>query len=166
VYGTTGSIGSASVQLLKYFGATVTAVCNTQNVELVKSLGADYVIDYTKEDFTKTDKTFDFVFDAVGKSSFGQCKPLLKQKGIYIYTELGKRAENVFFAIFTPIFGSKKVLFPIPTITQQDVDLLKKMAETGKFKPVVDRTYSLDKIVEAHKYVDTGHKIGNVVILI
>ena len=164
VYGATGAIGSAAVQLLKHFGATVTAVCNTKNVELVKSLGADCVIDYMKEDFTKTDTVFDFVFDAVGKSSFGQCKPLLKQNGIYISTELGKHSENVFLAMFTPIFCSKKVLFPIPSISRQDVELLKELAENGKFKPVIDRQYGLDEIVEAYKYVETGQKTGNVII--
>ncbi|MDO8951772.1 MAG: NAD(P)-dependent alcohol dehydrogenase, partial [Draconibacterium sp.] len=105
IYGATGSIGSAALQLAKYFGATVTAVCNTKNVALVKSLGADAVIDYTKEDYTKTGQTFDFVFDAVGKSSFGKCKPILSKSGIYISTELGKNGENVFLALKTPIMG-------------------------------------------------------------
>jgi NADPH:quinone reductase-like Zn-dependent oxidoreductase len=106
VNGATGAIGSAAVQLLKYFGVNITAVCNTQNKELVKSLGADHVIDYTGEDFTKTGQVFDFVFDAVGKSSFRQCKPLLKKGGIYISTELGKNAENIFLALSTPFFCS------------------------------------------------------------
>ena len=111
IYGATGAIGSAAVQLVKHIGATVTAVCNTKNVELVKSLGADVVIDYTKSDFTTIDQTFDFVFDAVGKSSFGECKPLLNKKGIYISTELGKNSENIFLALITPLLGGKKVLF-------------------------------------------------------
>ena len=166
VYGATGAIGSAAVQLLKCFGANVTAVCNTQNVELVKSLGADEVIDYQKQDFTKTNKKFDFVFDAVGKSSFGQCKPLLKDKGIYISTELGKNGENIFYALITPLFGDKKVLFPLPTISKEDVLFLKGLVEAGKFKPVIDRKYPLDKIVEAAKYVETGQKAGNVVITV
>jgi NADPH:quinone reductase-like Zn-dependent oxidoreductase len=133
IYGATGAIGSAAVQLVKHFGAKVTAVCNTKNVELVKSLGADVVIDYTKQDFTKIDQTFDFVFDAVGKSSFGKCKPLLNKKGIYISTELGKNSENIFLALTTPIFGNKKVLFPIPTISKEDVLFLKELVETGKY---------------------------------
>ncbi len=166
VYGATGAIGSAAVQLLKYFGANVTAVCNTKNVELVKSLGADDVIDYQKQDFTKTNKKFDFVFDAVGKSSFGQCKPLLKDKGIYISTELGKNGENIFYALTTPLFGGKKVLFPLPTIRKEDVLFLKGLVEEGKFKPVIDRKYSLEKIVEAAKYVEAGQKTGNVVITV
>jgi len=164
IYGATGAIGSAAVQLVKHFGAKVTAVCNTKNVELVKSLGADLVIDYTKQDFTKTHQTFDFVFDAVGKSSFGKCKPLLNKKGIYISTELGKNSENIFLALTTPIFSSKKVLFPIPTISKEDVIFLKELVETGKYKPVIDRQYRLEQIVEAYKYVESGQKTGNVVI--
>jgi len=164
IYGATGAIGSAAVQLVKYFGAKVTAACDTKNVELVKSLGADVVIDYTKQDFTKADQTFDFVFDAVGKSSFGQCKPLLNRKGIYISTELGKNSENIFLALITPIFGGKKVLFPIPTISKEDVIFLKELVETDKYKPVIDRRYTLEQIVEAYKFVETGQKTGNVVI--
>ena len=164
IYGATGAIGSAAVQLAKYFGAKVTAVCNTKNVELVKSLGADVVIDYTSQNFTKTDQRFEFVFDAVGKSSFGQCKPLLNEKGIYISTDLGKNSENIFLALTTPIFGGKKVLFPIPSISKEDVILLKELVETGKFKPVIDRRYTLEQIVEAYRYVETGQKTGNVVI--
>lgn len=164
VYGATGAIGSAAVQLLKYFGAKVTAVCSTNNIELVKSLGADVVIDYTKQDFTKADQTFDFVFDAVGKSSFGQCKPLLNKKGIYISTELGKNSENIFLALTTKFFNNKKVLFPLPIISKEDVIFLKELAETGKYKPVIDRQYRLEQIVEAYKYVETGQKTGNVVI--
>lgn len=164
VYGATGAIGSAAVQLLKYFGANVTAVCNTQNVELVKSLGADEVIEYQTQDFTKTDTRFDLVFDAVGKSSFGKCKMLLKEKGIYISTELGKNGENIFYALITPLFGGKKVLFPLPTISKEDVFFLKGLVEAGKFKPVIDRKYSMEQIVEAAKYVETGQKAGNVVI--
>ena len=166
VYGATGAIGSAAVQLGKYFGANITAVCNTKNVDLLKSLGADEVIDYQKQDFTRTDKKFDFVFDAVGKSSFGQCKPLLKDKGIYISTELGKNGENIFYVLTTPLFGGKKVLFPLPTITKEDVLFLKGLVEEGKFKPLIDRKYSLEQIVEAAKYVETGQKTGNVVITV
>lgn len=166
VYGATGAIGSAAVQLLKYLGATVTAVCNTKDVDLVKSLGADLVIDYTKQDFTKTGQTFDVVFDAVGKSSFGQCKPLLKKRGIYMSTELGKNAENIFLALITPIFGGKKVLFPIPTISKKDVVFLKELVEAGKYKPVIDRSYPLEQIVEAYRYVETRQKTGNVIITV
>jgi len=164
IYGASGAIGSAAVQLLKHFGAKVTAVCNTKNVELVKSSGADHVIDYMKQDFTKTDQKFDFIFDAVGKTSFGKCKPILAQKGIYISTELGKNGENIFLALTTPLFSKKKVLFPIPTICKEDVIFLKGLAESGTYKPLIDREYKLEQIVEAYKYVEMGQKTGNVVI--
>jgi NADPH:quinone reductase-like Zn-dependent oxidoreductase len=164
VNGATGAIGSAAVQLLKYFGATVIAVCSTKQVALVKSLGADEVIDYTKVDFTKTDHKFDFIYDAVGKSSFGKCKPLLTKNGIYKSTELGKNAENIFLALLTPALGGKKVLFPIPAITKEDVLFLKELVERGLFKPVIDRQYKLEQVVEAYTYVETGQKTGNVVI--
>ncbi len=166
VYGASGAIGSAAVQLLKHFGAIVTAVCNTKNVALVKSLGTDTVIDYQTQDFTNTENKYDFIFDAVGKSSFGQCKPFLREKGIYISTELGKNAENIFFAITTPILGGKKVLFPIPTINKEDVIFLKELVEKGEYNPVIDRQYRLDQIVEAYKYVESGQKTGNVVLKI
>ena len=166
VYGATGAIGSAAVQLLKHFGTKVTAVCNTKNVELVKSLGADVVIDYQTQDFTQTENKFQFIFDAVGKSSFGQCKPLLTEKGIYISTELGKNSENIFFALTTPLWGGKKVLFPIPTINKEDVIFLKELVEKGEYKPLIDRHYKLDQIVEAYKYVESEQKTGNVVIKI
>lgn len=166
VNGATGAIGSAAVQLLKYFGANITAVCNTQNMQLVKSLGADEVIDYTQTDFTKLNKQFDFVFDAVGKSTFGKCKPLLTNKGIYISTELGPYGQNPFLAIFTPLFGGKKLLFPIPTISKDDVVFLKQLVVQGHYKPVIDREYKLEQVVEATKFVETGTKIGNVVIRI
>lgn len=166
VNGASGAIGSAAVQLAKYFGADVTAVCSTKNVELIKSLGADKVIDYCSEDFTKMNHTFDFVFDSVGKSSFGKCKPLLNNSGIYISTELGKNAENIFLALLTPIFGGKKVLFPIPTISKEDVIFLKELVENGKFKPVIDRHYSLEQVAEAHTYAETGQKTGNLVITV
>jgi len=164
IYGATGAIGSAAVQLAKYFGATVTAVCNTKNVDLIKSLGADLVIDYTKQDFTKTNQTFDFVFDTVGKSSFGKCKPILNKNGIYISTELGRYSENIFLALITPVFSSKKVLFPMPTICKDDVIFLKELVVAGKYKPVIDRQYRLEQIVDAYKYVESGQKTGNVLI--
>jgi len=166
VYGATGAIGSAAVQLLKHFGAIVTAVCNTKNVSMVKSLGADTVIDYQTQDFTKTENRFDFIFDAVGKSSFGQCKPLLSEKGIYISTELGKNGENLLFALTTPLWRGKRLLFPIPSITKQDILFLKELVEKGEYKPVIDSFYRLDQIVEAYKYVETGQKTGNVILKI
>ena len=166
VYGATGAIGSAAVQLLKHFGASVTAVCNTKNIALVKSLGANKVVDYQTEDYTNTNQKFDFIFDAVGKSSFGKCKPLLTKKGIYISTELGKNGENVFLKFVTPIFGGKKVMFPMPSISKEDVIFLKSLFETGEFRPVIDRHYKLEQIVEAYKYVESGQKIGNVILTV
>lgn len=164
VNGATGAIGSAAVQLLKYFGANVTAVCDTKNVELIKSLGANVVIDYLKNDFTKTNQTYDFIFDAVGKSSYKQCKKILTKKGIYISTELGKNGANILLALTTPFFNGKKVLFPIPSINKKDVDFLKELVEMGHYKPVIDRKFTLEQVVEAYKYVETGQKIGNVII--
>lgn len=166
VYGATGAIGSAAVQLLKHFGAIVTAVCNTKNVVLVKSLGADTIIDYQIQDFTKTENKYAFIFDAVGKSSFVQCKPLLPEKGIYISTELGKNGENIFYALTTPFLGGKKLLFPIPSISKKDVIFLKELVQKGEFYPVIDRQYKLDQIVEAYKYVESGQKTGNVILKI
>jgi NADPH:quinone reductase-like Zn-dependent oxidoreductase len=164
VYGATGAIGSAAVQLLKHFNTHVTAVCNTKNVSLIKSLGADVVIDYQTEDFTKTHQQFDFIFDAVGKSSFAQCKPLLKPKGIYISTELGKNGDNIWKALITPLFGGKRVLFPLPTINKSDVEFLKQLVVSGEFKPVIDRHYTLDQIVDAYQYVESRQKTGNVIV--
>jgi NADPH:quinone reductase-like Zn-dependent oxidoreductase len=149
VNGATGAIGSAAVQLLTYFGAHVTAVGNTKNIELVKSLGADRVIDYTKEDFTNEDQKYSFVFDTVGKSSFARCKPLLQPGGVYISSELGSGAQNIFLALMTPLLGNKKVVFPLPTDCKGSVLLVKKLIEEGKFKAVIDREYPLEQIVEA-----------------
>jgi NADPH:quinone reductase-like Zn-dependent oxidoreductase len=164
VNGTTGAIGSAAVQLLKYLGANVTAVCDTKNIELVKGLGADRVIDYTAEDFTKDTQTYDVVLDAVGKSSFGRTKRLLKPGGIYLSSDFGPLAQNPILALITPLFGGKKVMFPIPRDDQEMARYFKGLLESGAFKPVIDRRYRLDQIVEAYTYVETGHKTGNVVI--
>jgi NADPH:quinone reductase-like Zn-dependent oxidoreductase len=167
VNGATGAIGSAAVQLLKRLGAAVTAVCGTEHVELVRGLGAERVIDYTTEDFTKDEQTYDVVIDAVGKSSFGRCRRLLKPRGIYVSSDLGFLAQNPILALKTPLFGSKKVLFPIPPkYDQARVRGFKEMIEAGEFKPVIDRRYRLDQIVEAYTYVETGQKIGNVVITV
>lgn len=164
VHGATGAIGSAAVQLLKSLGAYITAVCDTANVELVKGLGADRVVDYTAEDFTKDDQTYDVVLDAVGKSSFGRCKRLLKPGGTYLSSELGPLSQNPILALVTPLFGGKKVRFPIPRHDEEMVRYLKDLVVSGVFTPIIDRRYSLDQIVEAYTYVETGQKIGNVVI--
>lgn len=164
VNGATGAIGSAMLQLAIYFGGVVTVVCNTKNVGLMKELGAVKVIDYQKEDFTKTPEKFDYIFDSVGKSTFGKCKPLLLPKGIYISSELGPGAQNLFYALLTPIFGGKKVVFPFPHNIPASLALVKKMMIEGEFKPIIDRKYPLAQIADAYRYVLTGEKIGNVVI--
>jgi NADPH:quinone reductase-like Zn-dependent oxidoreductase len=164
INGASGSIGSASVQLAKQYGAEITAVCNTKNLELVKSLGANEVIDYTKEDFTNNGKLYDTVLDAVGKSTFFKCKKILKPGGVYFSTELGPWWQNVIMALLTPILGGKRVKFPIPTDSQKDIQFFKELIEAGKYKAVIDRKYPLEQIIEANRYVETGEKTGNVVI--
>ena len=170
INGASGGIGSASVQLVKYFGANVTAVCNTKNIELVKSLGANRVIDYTKEDFTKDEQKYDFVFDTVGKSSFFKCKHLLQPGGIYISSDLGYMSQNIFLPLITPIIkpmiGNKKTVFPIPIDVRGSLLLIKSLIEQDKFKTVIDRKYPLEQILEAFKYVEKGQKTGNVVITV
>jgi len=169
VNGASGAIGSAVVQILKYFGADVTAVCGTKNIELVKSIGADRVIDYEKENFTQMDEKFDCVFDAVGKSSFFKCFRLLAPGGIYISSDLGYMAQNTYFPILTSLFkfltGGRKSVFPLPGEIRDSLLLAAKMAEEGKYKPVIDdRKYAFGQIIEAYRYVQTGVKTGNVII--
>ena len=166
INGASGSIGTASVQFAHYFGAKVTAVCNTKDFELLKSLGADEVIDYTKVDFTENDQLYDVVIDAVGKSSFFRCRKILKPRGIYFSTELGYLSQNIFLALLTPLFRGKKVLFPIPKDTKQDIVFIKELMEAGKYKAVIDRIYPFEQLIEATQYVETGQKVGNVVITI
>jgi NADPH:quinone reductase-like Zn-dependent oxidoreductase len=166
VNGATGGIGSAAVQLLRVLGARVTAVCATAHLDLVRGLGADRVIDFTSGDFTSDDRTYDAVIDAVGKSSFGSCRRLLKPHGVYLSTELGSLGQNPVLALAAPLSRGRKVRFPIPKIDQAMVRRLATLIETGRFKPVIDHERPLDQIVEAHRYVETGQKIGNVVISI
>jgi len=166
VYGATGAIGSAAVQLAKSLGASVTAVCRGEHVGLVASLGADRVIDYTTEDFTAHGATYDVVFDAVGKTSFARCKPLLRPNGIFLATDFGPFPWNPLLALTTRVVGSRKVRFPLPKDNQQIVRYLRARREAGEFRPVIDRTYPLDDIAEAYRYVDTGQKVGNVVITV
>ncbi|MPR32671.1 NAD(P)-dependent alcohol dehydrogenase [Salmonirosea aquatica] len=164
VNGATGAIGSALLQFLKYHGLYVTAVCNTKNIGLIKSLGADKIIDYTRQDFTTDDEKYDFIFDAVGKSTFGRCKPLLKAKGTYISSELGPGSQNVFLALWGLWASGKKVIFPIPSDIRGSMAFIRDLIEKGKFRPVIDRTYPLEEIAEAYRFVLTGQKTGNVVI--
>ena len=164
VNGATGAIGSAAVQLLATRGAHVTAVCDTQHLELVRGLGADRVIDRTAEDFTQDDETYDVVLDAVGKSSFGQCRRLLEPGGAYLSTELGPRGQNPFLALVTPLLPGRSVLFAYPRHNQAMMNEFKDLMATGRFRPVIDRYYPLAEIVEAYRYVETGQKVGSVVI--
>jgi len=164
INGASGSIGTAGVQLAKYFGATVAAVCNTKSLDLVRSLGADEVIDYTQTDFTLFGNNFDFIFDAVGKSSFFKCRKLLKPKGTYVSTEFGYLAQNIFLTLLTPVFGGKRVKFPIATDSKEDILFFKKIIESGKYRAIIDRRYPMSDIIEASKYVETREKVGNVVI--
>jgi NADPH:quinone reductase-like Zn-dependent oxidoreductase len=161
VYGATGAIGISYVQFLKYYGVYITAVCRDENRDLISSLGADKVIDYTKEDFTKDGERYDFIFDAVGKSSFFKCKRLLKKKGVY--TSSGG-FENFLLLLITPLFGGKKVVFKFAVSITAELNFIKGLIEKGNFKPVIDRKYPLDQIAEAYRYVATGQKIGNVII--
>jgi NADPH:quinone reductase-like Zn-dependent oxidoreductase len=164
VNGATGAIGSAAVQLLKGLGAHVTAVCDTAHLGLVSGLGADRVIDYTKEDFTLDEQQYDVVLDAVGKSTFGRCRRLLRPGGLYSSSELGPFCQNPVLALVTALLPGKTVIFAIPSDNQQIVKHLKDLIEAGTFRPVIDRRYRLDQIVEAYRFVETGQKIGNVVI--
>ncbi|MEK6720818.1 MAG: NAD(P)-dependent alcohol dehydrogenase [Chloroflexota bacterium] len=166
IYGASGSIGTAAVQLARHFEADVTAVCNTRNVELVRSLGADRVVDYTQEDFTKNGETYDVIFDAVGKHSFGRCRGSLKRGGVYLATDLGFLAQNPILALVTRRIGDKRVRFPIPRYTKKDVLFLKELIEAGKYRAVIDRRYPLEQVVEASRYVETGQKTGNVVLTV
>lgn len=165
VVGASGSTGSAAVQLAKYFGAEVTGVCSTANVELMKSLGADQVIDYTREDFTRNGETYDIIFDTVcGKTSFARCKNSLKPNGLYLAVAGGVR--ELFQTMWTSLNGGKKVIAgPLPE-RKEDLVFLNRLVEEGKLKPVIDRCYLLEQMVEAHRYVDSGHKKGNVAITV
>src|SRR6266550_335753 len=164
IYGASGAIGTAGVQLARYFGADVTAVCNTKNVETVRSLGADRVIDYTQEDFTKNGQTYDVIFDAVGKHSFRRCRGSLSRGGIYLATD---GFQNLILQLWTSRIGDKKVIFPIPPrYTKKDVLFLKELIEAGRYRAVIDRCYPLEDVVEATRYVETEQKTGNVVLTI
>jgi NADPH:quinone reductase-like Zn-dependent oxidoreductase len=169
IYGASGSVGSAAVQLAKYYGAEVTGVCSTTNLEWVKSLGADQVIDYTKEDFTKNGKTYDIIFDTIGKRSFSECKESLTDEGIYLATV--PTPVIMLQALWTAKSGSKKVKFAAAGLRPssekiKDLVFLAELIEAGKIKPVIDRCYPLEQIADAHRYVETGHKMGNVVITV
>jgi NADPH:quinone reductase-like Zn-dependent oxidoreductase len=164
INGASGALGTAAVQLAKHFGAEVTAVCSTTNLGLVKSLGADKVIDYTKEDFTKNSETYDIIFVAVGKKSFSQCKGSLKQRGVFLLSV--PTLAILLQTLWTSMIGSKKAILGVPKSSIEDLVFLKELIEAGELKPVIDRRYPLEQIVEAHRYVEKGHKKGNVVITV
>ena len=164
INGASGSIGTAAVQIAKHFEAEVTGVCSTANLELVKSLGADKVIDYTREDFTNKGDTYDIIFDTVGKASFSDCKNSLKQNGLYLASAGGLKEFTQMLR--TSITGGKKVKAGASSERKEDLVFLKSLVEGGKLKPIIDRSYPLEEIVEAHRYVDQGHKKGNVVITV
>jgi len=164
IYGASGSVGTYAVQLAKYFGAEVTGVCGTTNLELITSLGTDKVVDYTKEDFTKNGEIYDVIFDAVGKSSFSGCIKSLKKEGVYLQAVA---APAVMLRMrWASMMSSKKLMGGTAIPETENLIFLKELVEAGKIKPVIDRRYPLEQIVEAHRYVDNGHKKGNVVITV
>jgi NADPH:quinone reductase-like Zn-dependent oxidoreductase len=164
IYGASGSIGTAAVQLSRHFGADVTAVCSTKNLETVRALGAGHVIDYTRADFTENGQAYDVIFDAVGKHSFRRSQDSLKPGGIYLATD---QLRNLVLALWTPRTGDKKVVFPIPPrYAKNDVVFLRRLMEAGEYRAVIDRSYPLDDVVEATRYVETEQKTGNVVLTV
>jgi NADPH:quinone reductase-like Zn-dependent oxidoreductase len=163
IYGASGSLGTAAIQLAKYFGAEVTGISSTANLELVKSLGADKVIDYTKEDFTKKGQTYDIIFDTLGKSPFSGCVESLKQKGIYLRA-VNMSVPSIVQGLWTSMTSSKKVIGGVATELKENLVFLKELIEAGKLKSVIDKSYTFEQIAEAHRYVDKGHKKGNVAI--
>ena len=164
IHGASGAIGTYAVQLARYYGAEVTGVCSATNAEMVKSLGADKVIDYTKEDFTKSDETYDVIFDVVGKITFSQCKSSLKEKGIYLENLL--ELQDILKIIWTSIIGGKKIKSGISIESVENLNFFLELIESGKLKPVIDRSYPLEQTAEAFKYVEKGHKKGTVVITV
>jgi len=164
IFGASGGVGNYAVQLARYFGAEVTGVCSTTKVEFVKSLGADKVIDYTKEDFTKSGRTYDIIFDTVGKSSVSGCKRSLKNKGFYLFTTFG--LPKLVQILWLSMTSSKKVFMGTLKERAEDLIFLKELIEAGKIKSVIDRSYPLEQIAEAHRYVETWNKKGHVVITV
>lgn len=166
VYGASGAVGTAAVQLAASFGASVEAVTNTKNVELARSLGASQVIDYLQEDFTRIGRTFDVVFDAVGKTSFRRCRRLLTRRGFFVATDPGFMWHLFPLALVTRWTGGRRAALGITKYSKADVLLLKELMEAGRYRPVIDRVYPLEQVVEATRYVETGQKTGNVVLTV
>jgi NADPH:quinone reductase-like Zn-dependent oxidoreductase len=164
VYGASGSVGTAAVQLARHFDADVTAVCNTANVELVRSLGAHRVLDYTRgEDFTKHRASYDIVLDAVGKLSYLRCKRSLKPGGVYAATD---GLVNFPLALWTRYVGDTRISFALPNWKPEDIRFLRDLVDAGEYRAVIDRRYPLEDVVEATRYVETGQKVGNVVLTV
>lgn len=159
-----GAVGTTAIQIAKYYGVNVTGVCSTSNIDMVKSLGADAVVDYTKEDFTKNGKTYDVIFDTVGRASLSDCVRSLNKKGILILGASG--LSGMLQGLWTSMTSSKKVITGIISEKVEDINFIKGIIENGKMKAVIDRSYSLVQMAEAHEYVEKGHKKGNVVIMI
>ena len=166
IYGASGSIGTAGVQLAKHIGAHVTAVCNTENVEVVRSLGADEVIDYRVEDFVTNGQMYDVVLDAVGKRSFAECKGSLKLGGSYVSTDLGPYSLNLPLTLWTRFVGSKKAMMPLTRYSKDKVLRIKELIEAGEYRAVIDRSYPLEEAADATRYVETEQKTGNVVLVV
>lgn len=164
IYGASGAIGMAALQLAKSYGAVVTAVAATRHLDLIQSLGADRVIDYTAEDFTQISETFDFVLDAVGKTSYFKCRRLLKPEGIFAATDLGPRGQNVWLALWFSVNRSRRVVFPTPKSGKAVVEFVRARLEAGDLRAVIDRTYPLEEIADAYRYVETEQKTGIVAI--
>ena len=162
INGASGGIGSMALQLAKYFGAEVTGVCGTPRLEFVKSLGADKVIDYTKEDFTENGETYDLIFDILGKSSLSRCKNSLNQNGCYLLASF--KMKQLFQMLWTSITGNRKVICAMASEKVEDLIFIKELIETGKIKSIIDKRFPLEQTAEAHRYVEEGQKKGNVVI--
>jgi NADPH:quinone reductase-like Zn-dependent oxidoreductase len=166
VYGASGSVGTAAVQLLAHDEVDVTAVCNTKNVELVQSLGADEVIDYVQNDFTKDGKTYDVILDAVGKHSFRRSRRSLKPGGVFITTDLGFLWHAPLMVLLTRWVGDKRSTIGVARYKKEDIFFLKELIEAAKYRAIIDRSYPLEDVVEATRYVETGQKTGNVVLVV
>ncbi|MBZ0306430.1 MAG: NAD(P)-dependent alcohol dehydrogenase, partial [Anaerolineae bacterium] len=162
INGASGGIGSYAVQLAKHFGAEVTGVCSTPRMELVKALGADKVIDYTKEDFTRNGETYDLIFDILGRSSFSKCKNVLKPGGRYLLASF--KMKQLFQMVWTSKIGSQKVICALSNEKQEDLLFIQELIEAGRIKSIVDRCYPLEQAADAHRYVETGYKQGSVVV--
>jgi NADPH:quinone reductase-like Zn-dependent oxidoreductase len=166
IYGASGSIGTAAVQVARHFGAEVTAVCSTKHIDLARALGADHVIDYTREKFTRNGQRYDVIFDAVGKTSFRRCRRALKPGGLYIETDLGFLWHAPLLVLLTHWIGDKRMILGVSKYTKADVLFLKELIEAGKYRAIIDRTYPLEQVVEATRYVETGQKTGNIVLTV